>query len=397
MKAFRTLSNTLIFYASFANLFANVAALIGGSALGNVDGGLCQFQGFLLEIFMQSDPMWSCAMAVNVYLVFFRRYDAARLKSLYWIYAIICYGLPLIPAMFCLFYRTEAKGRIYGDATLWCWIDTRWAPVRIYSYYAPIWFAILLTFVIYVRVGVEIFQKRSELHKAGYDQSCASATIASTTDQPPFIPLPPLAPFSGLRTTEIQITHSLDLWSFPLPPSHHRSFSHFSSHSSPEKPSQDPYSITIVSSPPATATPCPVAATTGTTSNLPRRPSSMDKVKWAYTRCALLFAVSILLTWVPASVNRVHDLRYPGRPSFALNVGSALVLPLQGFWNAVIYFATSKEVWRDCWADDEGSGEVNTARREGDGIGLRKVRSGGESLVRLSARERRSEGSVGFF
>ena len=50
IKAFRTLSNTLIFYASFANLFANVAALIGGSALGSLSGGLCQFQGFLLEM-----------------------------------------------------------------------------------------------------------------------------------------------------------------------------------------------------------------------------------------------------------------------------------------------------------------------------------------------------------
>jgi hypothetical protein len=50
IKSFRTLSNTLIFYASFANLFANVAALIGGSALGDLNGGLCQFQGFLLEM-----------------------------------------------------------------------------------------------------------------------------------------------------------------------------------------------------------------------------------------------------------------------------------------------------------------------------------------------------------
>jgi hypothetical protein len=50
IKEFRTLSNTLIFYASFANIFANVAALIGGSALGHEDGALCQFQGFLLEM-----------------------------------------------------------------------------------------------------------------------------------------------------------------------------------------------------------------------------------------------------------------------------------------------------------------------------------------------------------
>lgn len=50
IKSFRTLTNTLIFYASFANLFANVAALIGGSALNNLDGALCQFQAFLLEM-----------------------------------------------------------------------------------------------------------------------------------------------------------------------------------------------------------------------------------------------------------------------------------------------------------------------------------------------------------
>jgi hypothetical protein len=50
IKDFRTLSNTIIFYASFANLLANIAALIGGAALSNIHGPLCQFQGFLLEM-----------------------------------------------------------------------------------------------------------------------------------------------------------------------------------------------------------------------------------------------------------------------------------------------------------------------------------------------------------
>lgn len=77
----------------------------------------------------------------------------------------------------------------------------------------------------------------------------------------------------------------------------------------------------------------------------------MDKIKWAYTRCALLFAISILITWVPASVNRVHGLRYPTQPSFALNIGSAVVLPLQGFWNSVIYFWTSARICKECWRD----------------------------------------------
>jgi hypothetical protein len=49
LPRFRTLSNTLMVFASFANLGANAAALIGGAALSRVNGNLCQFQGFLLE------------------------------------------------------------------------------------------------------------------------------------------------------------------------------------------------------------------------------------------------------------------------------------------------------------------------------------------------------------
>jgi len=79
--------------------------------------------------------------------------------------------------------------------------------------------------------------------------------------------------------------------------------------------------------------------------------TSTDKVKWAYTKVALLFAISILITWVPASINRVYGLRFPKNPSFALNIGSALVLPLQGFWNTVIYFSTSLGVCKSVWAE----------------------------------------------
>lgn len=67
---------------------------------------------------MQSDPMWSLAMAINVYLVFFKRYDAHRLKKLYWIYAGLCYGIPFVPAMVCLLLRRNGKDKIYGDATV---------------------------------------------------------------------------------------------------------------------------------------------------------------------------------------------------------------------------------------------------------------------------------------
>jgi hypothetical protein len=97
--------------------------------------------------------------------------------------------------------------------------------------------------------------------------------------------------------------------------------------------------------------------------------TSMDKVKWAYTKVALLFAISILITWVPASINRVYGLRFPKNPSFALNIGSALVLPLQGFWNTVIYFSTSIGVCKSVWAEWRDTRNRGGADIEGRGKG----------------------------
>ncbi|KAK7752557.1 hypothetical protein SLS62_005525 [Diatrype stigma] len=83
----------------------------------------------------------------------------------------------------------------------------------------------------------------------------------------------------------------------------------------------------------------------------------MDPVKLAYLRTSFVFAISVLVTWTPSSINRVHDVmrgaevgsgsgsRNP--PSFGLNLASAVVLPLQGVWNAVIFFSTSSTALRE--------------------------------------------------
>lgn len=49
-KAFHKPINRLVFYASMGNIFSNVATIIARSALGNLNGGLCQFQGFLIQM-----------------------------------------------------------------------------------------------------------------------------------------------------------------------------------------------------------------------------------------------------------------------------------------------------------------------------------------------------------
>lgn len=76
-----------------------------------------------------------------------------------------------------------------------------------------------------------------------------------------------------------------------------------------------------------------------------RRRREFDTFTWAYTKCAILFFAALLVTWIPSSANRLYPLIHGGQRSAALQIISALVLPLQGFWNAIIYAVTS---WRAC-------------------------------------------------
>jgi hypothetical protein len=45
---------------------------------------------------------------------------------------------------------------------------------------------------------------------------------------------------------------------------------------------------------------------------------------------------------VPSTANRVNSLVHPDSVSFPLNYVSALVLPLQGFWNCCVYITISR-------------------------------------------------------
>jgi hypothetical protein len=60
-----------------------------------------------------------------------------------------------------------------------------------------------------------------------------------------------------------------------------------------------------------------------------------------YCKCALLFFAAMIVTWVPSTLNRLVTLVHPNDPIFRLGYASGLVLPLQGFWNAIIYIFTS--------------------------------------------------------
>lgn len=87
--------------------------------------------------------------------------------------------------------------------------------------------------------------------------------------------------------------------------------------------------------------------TTQTWSKFRSKLANLDPIKLAYLRTSFVFAISILVTWTPSSINRVYSLIYPARTSYALNLAGAIVLPLQGLWNAIIFAATSWSTLKD--------------------------------------------------
>ena len=68
--------------------------------------------------FMQSDPWWSLAMAINVFLVFYLRVSPDSFQQWWWLYCLICYGGPFVIALALLLVRHPDRGLVYGEATV---------------------------------------------------------------------------------------------------------------------------------------------------------------------------------------------------------------------------------------------------------------------------------------
>ncbi|KAI0536701.1 G-protein coupled receptor [Xylaria digitata] len=330
-SAFRKPINRLIFYASFGNMAVNVGTLIARAYIDHENSVGCQIQGFLIQQFLPSDALWSFAMAFNVYLTFYFKFDAEKLKRIEKYYLLICYGVPLPPALSFIFISTKSKGRIYGDAILWCWVGTSWDILRVATFYGPIWVVILATFFIYIRAGKEIYNKRRQLRKADSSSHGGHDFEMSRLDE-----------ISPTKTTEISVVSESAAQGQPKPEVDHLRDIEAKADSAPGA-----YSITIssVREPPAVPISSNINMSTSTTvsQSKMRRKKSREAggAAWAYTKCAILFFTALLVTWIPSSTNRVYSLVHGGETVVVLEILSAIVLPLQGFWNAIIYLVTS--------------------------------------------------------
>lgn len=70
----------------------------------------------------------------------------------------------------------------------------------------------------------------------------------------------------------------------------------------------------------------------------------------AYLKVSFLMFIALFVVWVPSTVNRLHQFIHKDQ-NFGLNVVSAVVLPLQGFWNSIIYIFTTQTECRRAWAE----------------------------------------------
>ncbi|KAI1079299.1 family A G protein-coupled receptor-like protein [Whalleya microplaca] len=327
-NAFHKPINRLVFYASFGNMMTNIGTLMARHFVDDINTFGCQFQAFLIQMFMPADAYWTLAMAVNVYLTFYFKFDATKLRKMEVWYFLICYGAPFIPAITYVFLYKEAEGRFYGNAILWCWISPGWDAFRIITFYGPVMVAILATFFIYIRAGRDIYNKRKQLRNFGASSS-GHDPEPLTMDDP-----------HSVKTTEVKVTsesaEEIDLGILG------RVSPQFAT------PKQA-YTVTISSS-----------KRNGESQQVPVEDESRPKTArgmtqkrranfeannatWSYSKCAILFFTALLVTWIPSSANRMYSVANRNKSSVTLEVMSALVLPLQGFWNTLIYVATSWE------------------------------------------------------
>ncbi|KAJ1329188.1 cAMP receptor-like G-protein coupled receptor [Microdochium nivale] len=448
--------NRLVFYASFGNVLCNVGTLMAGSYTKFPDSVGCQLQGALIQMFMPADTLWTLAMGINVWLTFYQKYDAIGLRKMEKWYFLLCYGVPLVPAVTFAFVENQAQGRVYGDAKLWCWITPRWTAFRFALFYGPVWIAILTTLFIYARAGRDIYNKRRTLRDFGTGSghepdffnmtdpfSTKTTEIIVTSEPASERPLETAGNVGGpawrQRLSQVGIAHSTGTGTtdFPGPgggPGH-------TAQSTPADVPAGMYSVTISADAPAKGNKPPVHYKTGSGAPTPARQSSevesqydhrkqrsrsnssstgksslpdnhdnttngnatssplpppqpgttpfaaataagpgyymgsgiiprpqtssaattagaaaasarlqrgraavaANSAAWSYTKCAMLFFTAMLITWLPSTGNRLYNLASGGQTSTALEYMTAIVLPIQGFWNCVIYCVTSSE------------------------------------------------------
>ncbi|CCC12726.1 hypothetical protein SMACR_05685 [Sordaria macrospora] len=384
-EAFRQRAiNRMVFFATFGNMLTNVATLMTTSFTDATNSFGCQLQGFLIQVFMQGDAFWALAMAINVYLTFYHKFDGRALRKMEIPYFLFCYGVPFITGFTFIFVRQYGE-RPYGNAILWCWLSKKWEVYRIATFYAPVWLCIIIATFIYIRAGRDIYKKRQIMNKLGPEGSEGGTFVdmfapaynyktTKVTQTTEIISLPSTAnkdasfPHTPIRQADDAKARAQCSVTVTISADNNNNNNNTSSHKRNSQPNnntnlatENHHDVGITGTTTNTITNertivhisagnNPALPPSGTAANMQaqaqrRRVHEAHNAVWSYTKCAILFFSVLLITWIPSSGNRVYSILHHGEISKPLFFASAFVLPLQGFWNAVIYVVTS---WAAC-------------------------------------------------
>ncbi|KAL3709034.1 hypothetical protein TMatcc_002823 [Talaromyces marneffei ATCC 18224] len=307
-RHFRNPMHRLIFINAFYNLFDFIATMIStsGPGAGN-SSALCQFQGFCLQMFPMADVLWTVAMALDVYLVVYRRFEAEALRRLeiYYITSITC--IVAIPAVVFLFIHTPEKGPMYGSVTFWCSISPNWVLFRILFYYGPIWFLILIVMILYILVGVKVIKLRHQFIASHADHIALSSNVSINNHS------------FDHSNTSVAVTVEVDIQTQPALSSDDQ---------------KGPRSF--INQP---SSPSPVIFN--------HEHSRQSHVSFRqYILMPMVFFLVLLATWVAPTINRISALVNPNHSSYSLMVAVGAMGSLRGFWNGVVFISIGMKSWR---------------------------------------------------
>ncbi|PKS08585.1 hypothetical protein jhhlp_004971 [Lomentospora prolificans] len=312
-RHFRNPMHRLIFINAFFNAFDVTCTMISTSGpKGGNPSALCQFQGFLNQMFPVADVLWTLVMAVNVYLIVFRRYDTDSLRRLEWKYLVGISVLTFIPAFVFLFIRSEDKGPMYGSVTLWCAIAPKWVLFRIVVYYGTIWTSILVTMILYILVGVEIAKRRLALRYIASDSIPLDQSVLPKSDMT----------FDD-ASIGVAVTVDVDVDIHPGPQRAYTAQSY--------DESLQPASI------------CSISTSRPAITSTPARPALSFK---QYVLMPLFFFLALLSVWVAPSTNRVASFIDPSFSSYPLLVAVGISGSLRGFWNGLVFITIGMKSWK---------------------------------------------------
>lgn len=305
--------NRLIFYAAWSNLGSTIVGFISRDGISaGQSSALCQVSAFLFQMFGAVDCYWALCMALNVYLTLFRSWTIHRIQSLDWRYLAACYGLSLTPAVAFLIIRTEARGRVYGPAILWCWIAPEWAFLRVATMYAIVWVALFGALGIYCIALVKAWRNRRAL-----------VGLLNPLNE---------NPFAGTITTHIEIVFTEG--------NGRGGDEGFETMSLQEQGKEGPYTVNVQGTGYDSTSRPELLRLPTLTRNAALAEENAEA--WLYARIAFLYFLAMIICWIPASINRLVSVIKPNDVIFGLNYIAVCGLPLQGFMNGLVYYVSSQ-------------------------------------------------------